>query len=869
MPLHGLNPESLPAPIAHAYQRLTQETSDHAVITRTLKLLEVSLYHAVWVATAAYFSASSPGRDERVDQLLPQLRRPTLGVLSDMVLALDKAMAGTPGWWMDLELAIPRPKLEAQANKPARIVIPELVALRNKALHRTMGDMGANQVRQPVQDAVSGAIEALGILQLQPPVAVLGCEVHGHGSGSRRRRGPRESFRVRVIPLAGTGRQPVREIESDEALDKGLVYQPTPEQGHLLMFPFMQYTGQSGAVLTLHGFDGRRLRMLNGHDGTEERSELTVEDAEELEPLFAPQVHEREQTIPQPVDVPTPQPYPARHAPGPAAPPSPPPTHQPAHSSAGRQQHIDSPQAVPTHHQAPGNRPNHASIPEVVGGRYRILEQLGVGAVGTVFRVEHIVSGQISAIKILNYQSLESAQLRERFDLEARTLARLEHPGIVALRDFGHEQGRGYIVMEYLPGGSLARRIQLGPQFSIHEACATIVQIANAVAYAHSMGVIHRDLKPANLLTTDKGLVKVADFGLAHLRDTHPGLTGANTVGTPHYMAPEQIMGHSVDERTDVYALGAIFHELITGLPPYQAESSFAIQELHLKAPPPSVRSRLPGTSMQIERVVSRAMAKNPSARFASCTELAQELQALLQQPSHESSHGSHWSSGQAQAATGHSTTGHHQQSHPSQSAHGSVHRGSLSASSDAWGAQGFRFCRNQVTSFQHLTDLHYRATGHIKATRFSDRAIQDRSRYWQAVMDRAHDPEITYYRLTSVRSPVALSSVLAMVDDLSSSTNFHLGLTRAEHPFELVMRDGEEAIFCFHKSDFVVFASLAFDGEADANAQRIVALYEHMYDELWAECAMHVNFRHEIGGDPARVGQVQERIRTEFSDLC
>lgn len=526
------------------------------------------------------------------------------------------------------------------------------------------------------------------------------------------------------------------------------------------------------------------------------------------------------------------------------------------------------PTAVPATFGAVTAPPAAAShvAPALLAGRYRVLESLGTGGSGTVFRAAHEVTEQVSAIKLLNVEASQDPHWRVRFEREARTLARLEHPGIVQLRDFGEQDTRLFLVMEYCPGGSMAQLIATRGSIPAAEALSLLISVAEALQYAHGKGVIHRDLKPANLLFSAHCEVKVGDFGLAHLRDADIHSTVGLAVGTPHYMAPEQIMGETVDERTDVYALGAILHEMLTTRPPYEGGSAFAIQEQHLKAPPPSLRCHIPGVSMQLEGIVSRAMAKRKDARYPNCDALADAAREALGSPS-----SIHSGVGRVVLPDNGSVLGTSSRRSAVAStlapATPSLTMSSRSARDPALAMAGFEFCRNQADSFQRLTALQYRATSHIKATRFSDRAIQDRARYWQAVVDRAHDPEITYYRLTSVRSPQALRSVLDIVDQMTMSRNFWLAITRATHPFEIILRDGEEVVFCFHKGDFVVYASLAFDGEQDPSAQRIVALYEGMFDEMWDEADMCVNFRGQIAGDPKRALDVKKAIRDHFRE--
>ena len=852
MSLHGLDPAQLPTPVAQAYLRLTHETSDHAILTRALKLLEVALKHTVWIGVSVYLSETVGQESQPAGAKLYRLKKPTMGDLVDVLIHLERSLDGSLAF-LDLDHKIVRPTSSGGGKASARRVLGELVALRNRAMHRTVGARGAADLREPVSGAIGDLIHALGISRLDPMYAVLSCELAGDGAA--RRRAPSRGFSARIMPLAGVGGQPAKEISLDQPLSKGLVYQPMDGAAPLLLFPFVQADLTTRRVTTVSSIRGTTLRMLDEQDGAENSFPLSEEDAADLGAILsAPDGGSSADSAAQSSQEPT---HPS--TPLPAEVPPPQPLQEPSYDPAPIQPPPDAPV------------PDGGAVPGVIGGRYRILERIGAGAMGTVYRCAHQVTGQISAIKVLNPQATQDARLRERFEREAQTLARLEHSSIVGLRDFGVEQGKAYLVMEYLAGGSLEQKLLEGTRYGVDEACELLGGVARTLAFAHSQGVVHRDLKPANLLFNTSGGLAVVDFGLAHLQDSDPTLTAGQAVGTAHYMAPEQVLGQNVDQRTDVYALGAILFQMLTGSTPYEGESAFALQEKQLKAPPPSVRSRLPGASMALEQIVARSMAKNPDTRYPDCETLAEALTSVSVQarsmqgrvsPLGESMPGV---GGPPSASTSASTSAYGSSAMATgfSSATGSMHGGSV-APTDG----GFEFCRNQALSFQRLTDLHYRATSHIKATRFSDRAIQDRSRYWQAVMDRAHDPEITYYRLTSIRSRASLESVLAMLDDLSQSSGFHLGLTTDAHPFEIILRDGEESVFCFHKSDFVVYASLAFDGEVDPTAQRIVALYESMFDELWNDCVLTINFRQEIGGDPDKIEAVRDRIRTKFAHL-
>ena len=844
--LQGIDPTALPRPIAQAYLRLMHERSDHGRINRALKLLEVALVHATWLAVSRVFELPAESREQKLLDMLPKLARPGLGDLVGLVVELDRFLRSVSGAWMDLEQPASRPRAEGRRESSARQVLNELVALRNEVSHRTLGAQGAAEVVEPVIRSVGAVLDALGLIRLAAPILVLSCEVATASRTPRRQAEVPTRYSVRGEPLAGTGRQPPVSFDATSPVDTGLVYQPFDEGRLMLLHPFVQVEPRTDRFLTLRGYRGSRMTLLDVNDGTREERDLSAEDAADLAPLFRTEAGrdhaEPEGSLLGGLDDDMPPAGRSSSASGPSAPPS-------GHGGAPK--------------RAPSLR---GGIPEVLGGRYRILERLGAGAAGTVYRAEHLATGQISAIKMLSRDAEHDPSMSERFEREARTLAKLEHPGFVSMRDFGEEEGSFYLVMEYAAGGSLDRRLAESGPMPMLEGLRLVEDAARALAFAHVRGVVHRDLKPGNLLFTEQGDIKIADFGLVHIRDAAASLTGVGAVvGTVHYMAPEQIRGDTVDGRTDIYALGAILFEILTGRPPYQGATVYAIQQQHLDAPPPSIRTCLPGAPMELEQLIARAMAKQPKARFPDAEAIVAALADLRGRVASMAAQGRR---PDPAPAPGTHATDSRVLPRSSAGSNSGAGRSAIDPASLPPGAAGFSFYRNQAVSFERLTDLHYRATSHIKATRFSDRAVQDRSRYWQAVLDRAHDPEIAYHRLTSVRSDAALRSVLRMVEDLANCPNFHLALTSAVHPFEIVLRDGEEAVFCFHKSDFVVYASLGFDGEADPVAQRIVQLYETMFDEIWAEAELVVSFRRDVGGSPERILQTQERIRLAFPHL-
>ena len=278
-------------------------------------------------------------------------------------------------------------------------------------------------------------------------------------------------------------------------------------------------------------------------------------------------------------------------------------------------------------------------MPLAVGdriGRYEILAPLGVGGMGEVYYARDPQLDRAVAIKILTSSRATGPQL-ERFQREARAVARITHPHICTIYDVGQFDGVPFLVMELLEGETLAERLEHGP-LPIDRALISAGQIAEALDAAHRKGVIHRDLKPSNVMVTASG-VKLLDFGLAKLREIEGAetlerstkslrLTEQGTVlGTIPYMAPEQVEGREADARTDVFALGVILYEMTTGRPPFEARSPASVLASILTHDPQPLSSLRPGVPAGVDRVVKKCLAKDPDERWQSAADLNAALQ--------------------------------------------------------------------------------------------------------------------------------------------------------------------------------------------------------------------------------------------------
>ncbi|RMF01385.1 MAG: hypothetical protein D6768_10710 [Chloroflexi bacterium] len=263
---------------------------------------------------------------------------------------------------------------------------------------------------------------------------------------------------------------------------------------------------------------------------------------------------------------------------------------------------------------------------DVIGrtlGRYRIVEQIGIGGMATVYKAYDPDTDRHVALKVLPQHFSHDPTFKERFNREAKAIARLEHLHILPIFAYGEDAGTAYMAMRYLKTGTLTDRIKQGP-LPLAEAARILDQVAGALDHAHAHGVLHRDIKPSNILLDEAGNAYLTDFGIAKIVESTMDLTRGDILGTPAYMSPEQCQGQKdLTPASDIYSLGIVLYEMVTGRTPFQAETPIALIHMHLSEALPLPRSLRPELPESAQNVILKALAKDPGMRHKSCTQMA------------------------------------------------------------------------------------------------------------------------------------------------------------------------------------------------------------------------------------------------------
>ncbi|MCB9496812.1 MAG: serine/threonine protein kinase [Fibrobacteria bacterium] len=262
-------------------------------------------------------------------------------------------------------------------------------------------------------------------------------------------------------------------------------------------------------------------------------------------------------------------------------------------------------------------------------GRYLLEKEIGRGGAGTVWRAHDPLLQRTVALKLLSSGMVDGRDDAQRFLAEARAIARLVHQNIVVLYEYGSENGRNWLAMQCVEGQSLARLVTREGRLPVAKTVEIARQILRALRYAHGQHLLHRDVKSSNILLDDAGQALLGDFGIALLEDSDRLTTEGVALGTPEYMSPEQCQGHALDERSDLYSLGIVIHECLSGKPPFLAEAPLAIAYKHVHEPAPDLeRSDVPPT---LRAILRKALAKRPEDRFPSAAAMLEAFDALAE----------------------------------------------------------------------------------------------------------------------------------------------------------------------------------------------------------------------------------------------
>ncbi|NJC95349.1 MAG: hypothetical protein C3F07_16350 [Anaerolineales bacterium] len=264
---------------------------------------------------------------------------------------------------------------------------------------------------------------------------------------------------------------------------------------------------------------------------------------------------------------------------------------------------------------------------KVLNNRYQLLERIGTGGMADVFRARDLMLERTVAIKVLHEHYSNEKGFQDRFRQEARAAANLSHPNIVTVHDFGFDNDQIFIVMEHIPGRDLKTILRQRGRYSIEEAIPLMVQACAGIGYAHRAGLVHCDVKPHNMIVTPDGRLKVTDFGIARALSTIMPDERADVVwGSPQYFSPEQAVGEAPSPASDVYSLGIVLYEVITGALPFTAPSSEELARLHLEQPPIPPSEYIPDIPPALEQIILKVLSKEPAARYRTADQLGRVL---------------------------------------------------------------------------------------------------------------------------------------------------------------------------------------------------------------------------------------------------
>ncbi|MDO5141990.1 MAG: protein kinase, partial [Eubacteriales bacterium] len=268
-------------------------------------------------------------------------------------------------------------------------------------------------------------------------------------------------------------------------------------------------------------------------------------------------------------------------------------------------------------------------IGKSLGGRYEIIDVVGVGGMAVVYRARCHVLNRYVAVKILKDEYAKDPEIRKRFSIESQAVAKLAHQNIVSVYDVGNDHGIDYIVMELIEGITLKEYMQQKGRLTWQEAVFFAEQICRALVHAHSRGVIHQDIKPQNVIILRDGSAKLTDFGIASFATTQETRVVQEAIGSVHYISPEQAKGSKIDYRTDIYSLGVVMYEMLTGKLPFEGETALQVVMQHLNAMPLAPSELVPGIPRGLDAIVMHAMSANIGRRYASAEALYADLERV------------------------------------------------------------------------------------------------------------------------------------------------------------------------------------------------------------------------------------------------
>ena len=266
---------------------------------------------------------------------------------------------------------------------------------------------------------------------------------------------------------------------------------------------------------------------------------------------------------------------------------------------------------------------------KVIGNRYEIVETIGKGGMAIVYKAKCLKLNRYVALKVLRPEFREDKDFITRFKAEAQSAASLSHPNIVSVYDVGQDGDLNYIVMEYVEGVTLKQYMDAKGVLPWREAVDYTAQISAGLEHAHKNGIIHKDIKPHNIMITREGTLKITDFGIAKVISSSTITTGNTTMGSVHYFSPEQARGGYTDYKTDIYSLGVVLYEMVTGRLPFDGDSAIAIAMQHIEKEPIPPTELNPDIPQSLENVIRKAMSKEQAMRYDSVTEMMQDLKKV------------------------------------------------------------------------------------------------------------------------------------------------------------------------------------------------------------------------------------------------